>query len=324
MNVAESYALLLTGPRPELPTQVSTRSSGAVVDAGPVLLGVGHLGQRHLLIPVQTDQVASDRLSRGINLTSRVLQVGRDPQTYADLCCEIPRLAQVFERLVESLTARLNGSRSPLPVVTQTLEEWRALLQTALADISKEVVLGIVGELEVLQELADRSLSSVEWWEGPRGGVYDFVRAGRAIEVKATASVDGNAVRISNLDQLDPGALEDLHLAVVHLRESAEAPSIDERMARLIDAGVPAVDLEQAVGLLGYVRGLSDHVPTRFEVRSVRWWTVGHDFPGLRSSDIDSQRLRAIGRVSYDLMLAAAPTPIDDSQVDAMLEGWIG
>src|SRR5690606_28431504 len=98
MNVGEAYALLLTGDRPEQPTQISTRPSGSMVNDQSVRLGVDNLGQRHLLIPAEADQVTTDRLSRGITLSSRLLQVGNETQAYADLCCEIPRLAQVFER----------------------------------------------------------------------------------------------------------------------------------------------------------------------------------------------------------------------------------
>lgn len=322
MSVAESFALLLTGERPSGETQIASRSSGTDVSSGPVLLGVDRGRRRHMLIPVPSDYEASDRLSRGITLTSRVLQVGPKVQTYADLSCEIPRLAQVFERLVDGLLERFKGTDAPMAVLAQTLEEWRALLQKALADISQETVLGIVGELEILQILAERSLTSIAWWKGPSGAVHDFARAGRAIEVKSTASVDCTSVRVSNLDQLDPGTVQDLHLAVVHLKEAAEAPSIDDRIDRLVEAGVPAVELEQGLGLLGYVRGMSDEVPTRFEAQSIRWWTVGDDFPGLRSSDIDPRRIAAVGRVSYDLMLAAAPNPLDDAEVTALLDGW--
>lgn len=324
MKVGESFALLLTGDLPEGATQVSTRPSGTTTDLGQILLGVDRLGRRHVLIPCNPGSLMNDRISRGITLTPKELVVGDTTHVFADLTCEIPRLAQVFERLAEILVERLEGSNAPMPVIAQTLEEWRALLQHALADISRETVLGIVGELEILRILATHSNEAIQYWAGPRGAVHDFVRGGRAIEVKATASVDGNSVRISNLDQLDPGTVTDLHLAVAHLKESADAASIDDRIAQLIEAGVSQTELEQGLGFLGYVRGMSDAVATRFEVRGVRWWNVADDFPGLRSSDIDPGRLQAVGRVSYDLMLAAAPPHMPEQQVDLMLTEWVG
>lgn len=300
-----------------------TRESGATTANGKILLGVDYAARRHLLIPEDWTPNSPDRISRGITLSARDLVVDGEVHRFADLVCDIPKLAEVFESLVENLIERLDGCAVPMPVVSQTLEEWRALLQKALVDISRETVLGIVGELVVLKVLAERSTRAITHWSGPSGSVHDFVHDGRAIEVKATASVDANSVRISNLDQLDPSGVSDLHLAVVHLRESAEAFSIDERAAELVDMGIPALELEQALGLLGYIRGMSDTVATRFEVRSTRWWSVSDGFPGLRSSDIVPSRLRAVGHVSYDLLLPGVPSAMTDNQVDSMLDRWM-
>jgi len=323
-SVSEAFGLLLTGKRPGGETEMSTRYSGIDVGREQVLLGVDRELRRHILIPVDSDFDETDRVSRSVKLAPRVLQTRNGIQTYADLSCEIPRLGQVFEGLVESLLERLGDSTHPKDAVSQTLGDWRALLQKAVADIPREVVLGIVGELEILQILAERDPNAIEWWQGPAGGEHDFARSGRAIEVKATAGVDGNIVRVSNLDQLDPSLVDDLHLAVVHLKDSVDAPSIDERVERLIETGVAAADLERALGLLGYVRGISDSVHTRFEVRSIRWWEVGDDFPGIRSSDVEPQRLQAVRKVSYDLMLAAAPAPHDDQHVTVFIDDWLG
>lgn len=323
-SVSEAFELLLTGKRPVGETEVSTRYSGMDVGQEQVLLGVDRELRRHVLIPVEAGFDETDRVSRSVKLSPRVLQTGKGIQTYADLSCEIPRLGQVFERLVESLLERLGDAKQTRTAVSQTLEEWRALLQKAVDDIPREVVLGIVGELEILRILAERSPDAIEWWQGPAGGEHDFVRSGRAIEVKATAGVDGNIVRVSNLDQLDPSLVKDLHLGVVHLKDSVDAPSIDDRVDRLIETGVAAAALDQALGLLGYVRGISDSVHTRFEVRSIRWWEVGDDFPGIRSSDVEPQRLQAVRKVSYDLMLAAAPAPYDDQQVTGFIDDWLG
>lgn len=322
MSVSEAFALLLTDELPEGETQLSTRPTKVNTSLGSVLLGVDRGGKRHLLVPIADGSETTDRISRGITLGSRDLVVDGRVQRYADLACDIPRLAQVFERLVEDLVDRLNGASIPMPVVAKVLEEWRALIQKALADISRDAVIGIVGELEVLRELTQRTDRAIRTWTGPGGSVHDFVSSGSAIEVKATASVDAAVVRISNLDQLDPSTVGELHLCVVHLRESPDAPSIDDRVEELIEAGVPAIELEHGLGLLGYVRGMSDAIGTRYEVRSLRWWRVGDEFPGLRSSDVTPERLRAVGRVSYDLMLAGAPVPLPPNEADRLLERW--
>lgn len=322
MNISEAFALLLTDAPPAGEMQITTRPAQADTGLGPVLIGVDRGGKRHLLVPIDDEARSSDRISRGITLGARDLVVDDRVQRYADLACDIPRLGQVFERLVDDLVDRLHGASSAMPIVEKVLEEWRSLIQKALADISQDAVIGIVGELELLRELTQRTGQAIKAWSGPSGSVHDFVNDGSAIEVKATASVDGAVVRVSNLDQLDPSTVSDLHLCVVHLRESSDGPSIDERVEDLVEAGVPGVELEYRLGLLGYVRGMSDAIATRYEVRSLRWWSVGHDFPGLRSSDVDPERLRAITRVSYDLMLAGAPEPLPSEEVDRFLDEW--
>lgn len=322
MSISDAFALLLTDELPGEETQLSTRPTNVNTTLGPVLLGVDRPGKRHLLVPIADGSESTDRISRGITLGSRDLVVGDRVQRYADLACDIPRLAQVFERLAEDLVDRLDGASNAMPVVAKVLEDWRALIQKALADISRDAVIGIVGELEVLRELTQRTDQAIQTWTGPTGSVHDFVNSGSAIEVKSTASVDAAVVRVSNLDQLDPSTVTELHLCVVHLRESVDGPTIDDRLEELVSAGVPDIELEHRLGLLGYVRGMSDAIATRYEVRSLRWWHVGDDFPGLRSSDVRPERLRAVGRVSYDLMLAGAPVPLPLHEADRVLDEW--
>ena len=63
-------------------------------------------------------------------------------------------------------------------------------------------------------------------WVGPSKKTHDFVAADRHLEVKTTSSVDGQSVRISNIDQLDPDtAPGGLHLLVVHCLPDESAPS---------------------------------------------------------------------------------------------------
>ena len=145
-------------------------------------------------------------------------------------------------------------------------------------------------------------------WTGPTGAVHDFSRNGYDIEVKSPAAVNANTVRISNIDQFDPRLSTDLHLAVVHLSASTDAPDIETRIERLLAMGVPADALETRLGDAGYYRGMELSVPSDYTLRAIRWWNVDADFPGLRASDIDISRLVGIDGISYDLLLGVLPT----------------
>ena len=184
--------------------------------------------------------------------------------------------------------------------------------------------LASIGELEVLGILAKNDpLAALEAWTGPSGAIHDFALGGTHLETKTTSTVSGGSVRISNLDQLDPSLSDVLLLSVVHVVESETAPSLDERLKTLVKLGVPEHELHARVADLGYIAGTSAHVATQFDVRNVRWWRVGDDFPGLRGSDLSSTARLAIDRVQYDLILASLEPPMSQHEVDEFIAGWM-
>jgi hypothetical protein len=322
-NVSEHYGLLLGDQRPE-GAQVLTRQSGISTLLGDVLLGVDDEGRRHLLVPVRPLDSPDDRVSRGINLGHRDLDVGSAVIRFADLSCTIRRLTGPFDQLVEDILNRLE--RDPdagLNAVIATLDDWRALLRRSLEGMSRDEVVGLVGELEVMLLLAAvNPAAAVAAWTGPSGAIHDFSRQGRDIEVKATAAVNATTVRISNLDQLDPALSASLHLAVVHLTAATDAPDIDARIESLLALGVPEDALETRLGDAGYYRGMELTVPTRYLLREIRWWTVDNGFPGLRASDIEKSRLLGIDGVSYDLLLGVLPLALSTDAAAEVAHEW--
>src|SRR5437763_15646474 len=108
-------------------------------------------------------------------------------------------------------------------------------MKAAGQSVTRETVIGLVGELEVLRLLAAHNpVGALDAWRGPSRSVHDFVRDGAELEVKTTTSVDGNFISISNIDQLDPAVVASLHLVVVHAREDSTAPGLDGRIHALI------------------------------------------------------------------------------------------
>lgn len=325
-GVADQFALLLADRRPSGATGLLTRRAGLETGLGPVLLGVDVEARRHLLVPIDEAATADDRMSSGIDLTSRELLVGDEVVRFADLQCRITRLSKPFEQLLDDILGRLSRApESGLGAVSSALEDWRALLRRGFDGLSREEVLGLVGELEVLELLArSNPVAAVEGWTGPDKQIRDFRRRGRDIEVKASSAVTPSTVRISNLDQLDPALSSSLHLVVVHLAVGSDAPSIEERIDRLLELGVPSGPLEAKLNDFGYFRGMELTVPSRYRLREIRWWEVDTSFPGLRSSLIDKSRLVGIDHVSYDLALSALPPDMAPRSVADLVEGWCG
>lgn len=324
-NVSEHFDLLLSDRRPE-GEQVLTRNTGVASELGHILLGVDHEGRRHLLVPIPAADSPADHVSRGINLGYRDLSVKSGVVRFADLTCTIGRLVGPFDRLVEDILNRLESHpETGLNAVIATLDDWRALLRRSFDGLSREEVVGLVGELEVMRVLAAVDpVAAVSAWTGPGGAAHDFSRQGRDIEVKATAAVNATTVRISNLDQLDPEHSTTLHLAVVHIAAASDAPDIDSRVDALLAMGVPADTLESKLSDVGYYRGMELAVPNRYVLREIRWWEVGSQFPGLRAGDIERSRLLGIDGVSYDLLLGVLPPSLSVDETSHIAHEWFG
>ena len=325
-DTAEHFVLLDQQSGEVRGSQLLTRSVGTEVAGREILLAVDETRQRHLLVPSAGLDVQEVSYSQGVALGSRILRVGDEDVTFVDLVCRMPALGFVFERLVDAVLVRLESdSSSPLDTCRRVLDEWRALLKVAGQPVTREVVLGLIGELEILRRLvARRPAEAVDAWIGPSGAIHDFARGSTELEVKSTSSIDGNFASISNIDQLDPTLVGQLNLVVVHLRQDGMAPSLDERIDSLLAAGAPRDGLLAKVAGAGYVYESEHNLDDRYNVRSVRVWHVGPTFPGLRRAEIPADRLHGISGIRYDLALDSAPRPLSEEMVDAFFEDWIG
>jgi hypothetical protein len=324
-EVADQYVFLEAKAREVAGSQLLTRSVGLQIGPGEALVAVDAFRQKHLLIPLPGDAVEGDSTSQGVTLGSRVLRVGSDDVTFADLHCRMSSLDLVFERLVEDVLNRLAVNTSaPVTTCRNVLDEWRALLKAAGQAVSRETVVGLVGELEVLRLLAlHNPTGALDSWQGPSGSVHDFVRGSAELEVKTTTSVDGNYISISHIDQLDPTLVDSLHLVVVHAREDSTAPDLDERIDHVAGIGVPRDALLTKVAAAGYVYESGVQTEDRYRVRSVRAWVVGDSFPGLRRPEIGEARLKGVSRIRYELALDAAPKRIPDGDFETFVATWV-
>ncbi|WP_206682415.1 PD-(D/E)XK motif protein [Dietzia sp. B44] len=326
MEISEHFVLLSSGAKEFAATQFLTRELDASVNGNRILIGLDPEGLRHLFVPSGEFETIDTNDYKSMTVKQRELVYNDHLVNFLDLKCTDKKLNLVFERLVADIVDRLSHPKSSVgATVAQTVEDWRDLLEQAGTPIPRETILGLVGELTLLQMVSDNDpVEAIDYWHGPSGGVHDFVSpSNHAIEVKTTSSAEGDAVQITSLDQLDPSLTTKLHLAVVHVRKDPSAPSLDERIESLLALGTPRKKLLDLAAKAGYVfESGSAEGEDRYAVRSTRLWEVQNEFPGLRRSALTSGADKGVSRVRYLLSLSACGDPLSENETDQVLDGW--
>lgn len=324
-DVGTEYVLLREAAVLASENQLNTRPLDVAAPSGePILVGLDTDQGKHLLLPLEDgEKLIADTGSRGVWLIETRLIVNGTLRRYADLLCREESLELVFERLVEDVVRRVTTGQAASTACHLALDQWRAMLRSSVG-LAREEILGVIGELEILRILgANSPAAALGAWTGPRRTVHDFVSADRAIEVKATSSVDGATVSINGLDQVDPVEVGDLHLAVVHCKEDLTAPTLDDRIHSLIQGGFPRNQLLEGVERSGYLFEAGMEHGTQYSIKSIRLWQVDDDFPGLRRSTLPEAIRKGVSRVKYDLAVDSAPPRLTDEQATGLLGGWL-
>ncbi|MBV9120000.1 MAG: PD-(D/E)XK motif protein [Chloroflexi bacterium] len=239
----------------------------------------------------------------------------RDGQWSMRVCLEEPRLLPVFAELcMDIIEFTRNASRNAQPSgqVLSRIERWRNLMQSQPSRLSRNKLIGLIGELLVLETKLvpvlgpDQAVSS---WTGPLGTSQDFrLPDGRKLEVKAL-DPNGGQVRVNGLDQLDGGG-DPLQLLIVRLEETGvdakgaiTASGLIERLRRSLSEAPNA--LQAFESLLSFA-GWDDAADSEtFAVRlsRVEAYEVDADFPRLTPATVPA----AVIEATYTIMLPPAP-----------------
>lgn len=319
-EVETAFVLLRTAAEKAGANQFITRTVGAQ----GVEAALDQAGRKHLVLSVEDGaDVPTDVRSAGVHLVPARLVVDGEKKDFAVLRCVDGSLDLVFDHLADDVVSRItNTSASPVDAAREALDDWRAMLRQS-SDLTPSQVVGLCAELEVLQRLGvDRPRDALDSWTGPTGTVHDFVRGIRAIEVKGTALREGSSVTIHGLDQLDPGEQKQLHLAVAHCVASPDAPTLDDRIRRLMNSGFSRTELLDRVAAAGYAFESPTGMPTQYHIKTLRVWEVASDFPGLRRSSLGELAQAGVSQVQFSLHLEAAPQPLSTLETEGLLTAW--
>jgi hypothetical protein len=164
---------------------------------------------------------------------SKVVGEGVSPGHYAvvvglrDSECE-----DLFALLCDHLLGKVSACRDAkvaLALLVEEIDRWRRFMDRHTKRLDRAAVIGLIGELAVLERLANRigKGPALAGWRAPSGSIRDFELADMTVEAKAYSPSHGGLVHINNPLQLEPEAGKELLLAC---QEVASAEASGERL----------------------------------------------------------------------------------------------
>jgi hypothetical protein len=239
-------------------------------------------------------------------------RAGRDGSRRIALALERAELESVFLVIADDLIASSKAAgdiQEAVAALGARLAAWQMCLKVRRDGFGQERMLGLYGELVLLERLAstiglDRAIAS---WTGPERGLHDFEAAGVAIEVKTSLGARG-AVHIGSLDQLDPSGLQQLALYRVVLVSDGAGTDLSQLVVGIRRAadGIGHIvrrTLDQRLLMSGYIDPDDRSVPfDRLAVIALDAYEVRGDFPRLTRENVGSAVLAA----EYRLDVAGA------------------
>lgn len=299
--------------------------AGVASAEGGSLYALDHKGLRHLLIPIRLGvPVEADERSSGVHIVGRTLEDGRGEANFVDVACLKPHLGEVFGHLAQEVLEGLSADPGrPAAAARRALNRWRELLERERTGIlTQSEMIGLFGELLILERLSRRNPEAVRIWMGPTGARFDFQRGPLGVEVKTTTSLQQRLVRIHGVDQLDVPPGSELHLAVVSVEVVNNAgESIPDVVARIRSQGVDALEFSSRLGSAGY----SDHdapyyARIRFAVRAEAVYKVDPDFPRITRASLVGGNLPAgVTDLQYTVDLTSPPpAPLSSEQAQQL------
>lgn len=204
-----------------------------------------------------------------------------------------PILFPIFFPFVLTLVDRVQIERAAVgAAVTASLDQWRDLLRRA-AMLSEDVQTGLMGELWMLDRLADQSPdTAITAWTGPEREAHDFRVGDREFEVKTTRGERRIHV-ISNMTQLEPSSGHELYVLSLQFAAAGAmgGRSLAERLQQLRDrfehAGLVQEFDRRLKNGFGLDRSNWNFYRERIQLRSrPALIPVTPEFPSIRTEDI--------------------------------------
>lgn len=193
------------------------------------------------------------------------------------------------------------------------IRAWQDFMQRGAGGVlAPEREVGLFGELHLLRTLLGAGMSpdlAVRAWQGPLGGLQDFVIGSGAIEVKSTVAVNTFPARVGSLEQLDEDLVASLYLAGIRLEVGQRGRSLPDAVADMRDLleidHLAKRDFESRLVHAGYLDSVAGQYSRQFEFVRSRLFHVIAPFPRLTRGVVPAGVVRAMYEI--DLELCTSP-----------------
>jgi hypothetical protein len=224
---------------------------------------------------------------------------------------EDERFSDLFVILANDLIELILNNKDEKKILiklSNRLNKWKEFLkESKSSNLTKEALIGLVGELIILNQLLkfDSSIETLLTWKGPFGNKNDFVKKNKSIEVKTSIEKTKNIVRISSEFQLDTNEIEFLNLVVVKLDSDIpegkgfSLPELVSNTMKDKDAEWQ-VNFKMIMKVAGYSFDSEElYTAKRFIVNQINIYDVLEEFPKICGSELSIN----LSEVKYDLNL---------------------
>jgi len=238
-----------------------------------------------LILPEGIEEIRPLPSVRSLAIRYRTLPSGRALMLMLEDEEQV-ELFEVFCRDVMGAAERASSAADVLSRTVRRMMRWHHMLRGGAAGkLSTEEQRGLVGELALLNELADRigEAAAVTAWRGPSGAPRDFELPGLCIEAKARRSAARPKVAVSSEDQLADIPDTVLLLRVTDVDSAGGPPgrTLAAIVAEALDrfgASASGDLLEQALLATGF-DAEDDYTDLSWAVGTRRTFEVRDDFP---------------------------------------------
>jgi hypothetical protein len=229
------------------------------------------------------------------------------------------------ELCADVLVAVQDLPTNPIRALNRVLDRWKALFQAHQTPMGEQQLVGLFGEIMVLNRLLEHDPSAHRLWKGPHGHRHDFSSGRHAVEVKSSLVPEERRPRIHGLDQLEVPENGALSLAWFRLlRAGARSTGHGfveevERARRRCDDEVALLDLLAAAGYHPADADLYEDV--RFVIDEERWFRVDATFPGLTGRALETAGVPvSVLDVEYTIDLSGELSAVmsDDNVTEAI------